>query len=446
MMMYSRGESHQRATMRSAHPLFAALAITTVLLGCCATSSMAFSTPRPQSLTQRSSSSSPTAILKKNNCGQNARQQQSRSNHNNSILWNAASGSGEASISVNAANANAVGINGNTSSSPSSTSTTKKSSNFLHILWRFTRPHTIIGSAIAIPSIFLLASPTYADFFTGGAMKSLAYAAFPSLLMNLYITGLNQITDVEIDKINKPNLPMATGELNYPTAIFVVVLSLAISLAMSLVHPTLSTMGLQVALWGSFLLGTMYSLPPIRMKRHPFLAAFCIVAVRGTIINAGFYSHALSSAFGGAAATSGVLNCLLHDWKCKLSSFFFGVFGIVIALMKDVPDAHGDRIFNIRSFTVRMGQKRIFHAMKNVLMGLFGVFGAGLLRWATMSDVGSVEFLRRGLVGLACWTAGWTVNKEAKGVDPEDSGEVYNYYMYLWKLFYMSYLALPFVK
>ena len=70
------------------------------------------------------------------------------------------------------------------------------------VLWRFTRPHTIIGSAIAIPSIFLLAAPTYKSFFTVRSFASLMYAAIPALFMNLYITGLNQITDVEIDKIN----------------------------------------------------------------------------------------------------------------------------------------------------------------------------------------------------------------------------------------------------
>ena len=32
---------------------------------------------------------------------------------------------------------------------------------------------------------------------------SLIESAIPALLMNIYITGLNQVTDVEIDKINK---------------------------------------------------------------------------------------------------------------------------------------------------------------------------------------------------------------------------------------------------
>lgn len=238
---------------------------------------------------------------------------------------------------------------------------------------------------------------------------------------------------------------MAKGDLKYSTACIVVLISLAISLAMSVMHPIFSSSGLQVALWGSFVLGTLYSLPPFRMKKHPLLAAFCIVAVRGTIINAGFYSHAVSTAFGSIPQISGVLSCLMNDYKCALSSAFFGVFGIVIALMKDVPDAHGDRIFNIRSFTVRLGQKRIFGTMKTLLTLLFGVFGGAMLRWTTLAPVMTVA-VRRGLVGLACLSAGWSVNNAAKGVNAEDSGEVYNYYMYLWKLFYLSYLVLPFAK
>lgn len=89
----------------------------------------------------------------------------------------------------------------NTSTSDTPQINTEKTP-FPLVLWRFTRPHTIIGSAIAIPSIFLLAAPTYASFFTQRCFMSLLYAAIPSLFMNLYITGLNQITDVEIDKIN----------------------------------------------------------------------------------------------------------------------------------------------------------------------------------------------------------------------------------------------------
>ena len=81
-----------------------------------------------------------------------------------------------------------------------------RSTSFPAVLWRFTRPHTLIGSATAVPSLFLLASPTYRSFFSWRTFAVLMHTTISALLMNVYITGLNQITDVEIDKINVSNL------------------------------------------------------------------------------------------------------------------------------------------------------------------------------------------------------------------------------------------------
>lgn len=223
------------------------------------------------------------------------------------------------------------------------------------VLWRFTRPHTIIGSALAIPALHVLAAPSYASAFTVRSLTSMVFAMIPALLMNLYITGLNQVTDVEIDKINKPNLPIAAGDLSLRAGVITVVISLILSLLMGASHPVLGSQGLNVALWYSGILGTLYSLEPFRLKRFPFLAAFCIVAVRGAVINAGFFAHAKAAAFGQATS---VLDCLIGDRRCLLSSLYFAIFGVVIALMKDVPDVKGDALSNVRTFSVRLGQKR----------------------------------------------------------------------------------------
>jgi homogentisate phytyltransferase/homogentisate geranylgeranyltransferase len=155
----------------------------------------------------------------------------------------------------------------------------------------------------------------------------------PSLLMNLYITGLNQITDVEIDKVKKPYLPIASGDLSPQNATIIVTIALILSLAMGLSHPGLGSRGLNVALWGSMVLGTMYSLPPFRLKRFPLLAAVCIVAVRGTIINAGFFAHAKAAAFAGTGVATTVIGCMT-DARCLFSCLFFAVFGIVTGTSK----------------------------------------------------------------------------------------------------------------
>jgi len=318
------------------------------------------------------------------------------------------------------------------------------------VLWRFTRPHTLIGSALAIPALHMFAAPTLKAALSVQCLVSMLYSMFPALLMNLYITGLNQVTDVEIDKINKPYLPIAAGILSKRTAVAVCLVALAASLACGVAHPVLGTRGLNVALWGSGILGTLYSLPPFRLKRFPFLAAFCIVAVRGTIINASFFAHAKAAVFGDPAAT--VLGCILTDPRCLWSSLFFGVFGLVIAIMKDVPDVLGDKISDIRTFSVRVGPQRIFHAARRILTGLFAFTGLSMVRMAVVaakagSSTTTAPLVASRLVTAACAVAaGLSVRQQSAAVDPENPGQVYQYYMHLWKIFYLCYLLLPLAR
>lgn len=273
----------------------------------------------------------------------------------------------------------------------------------------------------------------------------MVYAMIPALLMNLYITGLNQVTDVEIDKINKPDLPIAAGDLSLRDGIVTVVVSLIVSLGLGLAHPVLGSEGLNVALWFSAILGTLYSLPPIRLKRFPFLAAFCIVAVRGAVINAGFFAHAKVAAFGYMGTS--VWQCLTTDPRCWLSSLYFAVFGVVIALMKDVPDVKGDDLSNVRTFSVRLGPTRVYRWMQRLLTSLFWGVGLAFFRGAAVGTTSDV-WVRggRAVVGLCSMLAGLSVQREAVPVDPENPKEVYQFYMHLWKLFYLSYLVLPLAR
>lgn len=328
-----------------------------------------------------------------------------------------------------------------------------KPPSFLSVLWRFTRPHTIIGSALAIPSLHILAAKTYGAAFSVQSLTSMVYAMIPALLMNLYITGLNQVTDVDIDKINKPTLPIASGDLSMKNGIITILLALFGSLIMGFAHPVFGTEGLNVALWMSGILGTLYSLEPFRLKRFPFLAAICIVSVRGAVINAGFFAHAKAAALG---VNGSVWKSLTTDPSCMLSSLYFAIFGIVIALTKDVPDVRGDEIANVRTFSVRLGQKAVFSGMHRLLTSLFIVVGGAFIRGAYMATTTAattsasssltVVRLGRALVALSAFLAGWSVQREAAPVDPTNPKEVYEFYMHLWKLFYLSYFVLPFAR
>lgn len=171
-----------------------------------------------------------------------------------------------------------------TSSTTSSNSVTR----LLSTYWQFTRPHTMIGSFISILSLYMYAYP-FSLWFSPIMFQNIGLASIPSLFMNIYITGLNQIFDVNIDRINKPYLPLASGALSFNQGIGIVILSLLLSSITSIS----AAWPIKLTLFSSFVLGTIYSIPGFRLKRFPILAALCIIVVRGSIVNLGFYFNAL---------------------------------------------------------------------------------------------------------------------------------------------------------
>lgn len=99
---------------------------------------------------------------------------------------------------------------------------------WLHAFWKFTRPHTMAGTAISVLSISLLAmqSPQAVKLqavdmsvAAGAALQALSAA----LLANIAVVGLNQLTDIEIDKVGEVEVeqcldrasitPAATGSM-----------------------------------------------------------------------------------------------------------------------------------------------------------------------------------------------------------------------------------------
>lgn len=112
-----------------------------------------------------------------------------------------------------------------------------------------------------------------------GAALGFVQALVAALLMNICIVGINQLYDVEIDKVNKPYLPLASGEISIKAGTWIVGITGAVSLAIGLASGSMPLVG---TLGVSLLLGIAYStdLPFLRWKRFPVVAAGCILAVR----------------------------------------------------------------------------------------------------------------------------------------------------------------------
>ena len=88
----------------------------------------------------------------------------------------------------------------------------------LRALYKFTRPHTIRGTILASFAGTIRAlvdTPGAIANANWGYMLPRAFLGmFALLLGNAFIVGINQIYDEDIDKLNKPFLPVANGEMS----------------------------------------------------------------------------------------------------------------------------------------------------------------------------------------------------------------------------------------
>ncbi|KAJ8750650.1 hypothetical protein K2173_015831 [Erythroxylum novogranatense] len=297
----------------------------------------------------------------------------------------------------------------------------------LHAFYRFSRPHTVIGTALSIFSVSLLAVEKFTDFspvFFTGLLEALTAA----LMMNIYIVGLNQLTDIEIDKVNKPYLPLASGEYSMGTGVVIIISFAIMSFWLGWI---VRSWPLLWALFISFVLGTAYSmnLPLLRWKRFAVVAAMCILAVRAVIVQLAFFLHMQSHVYGRPATFSKPL---------IFATAFMSFFSVVIALFKDIPDMEGDKIFGIQTFTVSLGQKRVFWTCIALLEVAYGV---AVLVGLTSSYNWSkwITVLGHVLLGSTLWN-------HAKSVDLKKKAAITSCYMFIWKLFYAEYLLVPFVR
>lgn len=130
--------------------------------------------------------------------------------------WNSAGRSTRLCVQASGAGAGALqpgagSWEGGNGSSTSGTSSSGGVATFVQAFWKFLRPHTIRGTILgsgAVTARALLENPALIDW---GLLPKALLGVVALLCGNGYIVGINQIYDVDIDKVNKPFLPIAAG-------------------------------------------------------------------------------------------------------------------------------------------------------------------------------------------------------------------------------------------
>jgi homogentisate phytyltransferase/homogentisate geranylgeranyltransferase len=287
----------------------------------------------------------------------------------------------------------------------------------LTVLWRFSRPHTLLGTFISATGLYVIA----VSELPGSGLDQLLWVMLAGAGVNLAIVGVNQITDVEIDRINKPHLPIAAGDLSIEAAWRIVLVAAAIPVVLALTQGWLEI----AAVVSALAVGAAYSLPPVRLKRYPVVAAFCISGVRALAVNLGMYGH-FALAFGGELEIPAAV------WALTI---FVLPFSFAIAVLKDVPDREGDRAFRIATFTVRLGPQRAARLGLGALVAAYVgmiVLGPLLVDDADGAVLAAGHALALGL--LLVW---------ARRADPTNPAAFAGFYMRVWGLFFAEYALVP---
>jgi homogentisate phytyltransferase/homogentisate geranylgeranyltransferase len=289
----------------------------------------------------------------------------------------------------------------------------------LRALYEFGRPHTLAGTTFQALGMFTIVIA--GERLAPAALVALLLAWAGSLAANLYVVGLNQLYDLEIDRVNKPYLPLASGDLS-PRGGQGIVLSaglVALLIGSWAGRYLLGTLALVM------FIGTLYSVSPIRLKLRAGWAAVSIALARGVIANAGLYLY-----FERALAPPYPLSRAALAWGLG----FFFLFGVVIALYKDIPDWAGDQKYRVYTFAVVLGRERVFRLGRWLLTGIY----------LLTASLGLLLLPGPGGLALALFHAGACALFWMRGrtTDPGQPGAMARLYRLLWVLFYAEYVFL----
>ncbi len=287
----------------------------------------------------------------------------------------------------------------------------------LRTLYDFARPHTVIATSVQVVTMFIIVTgwqPVTLDRI-GLVLATLVVC----LSLNLYVVGVNQLTDVAIDQINKPWLPVAAGRLSVAGGRWIV----ATALIVALIGAALLSAALWLTVAVIALIGSLYSLPPLRLKRHPLPAALSIASARGVIANTGLAFH-----YQHWLATELPLTTL------ALAGFFFFGFALVIALYKDLPDDRGDRLHQIETLTTRLGPQRVLQLGRLMLTACYLIpIGVGI--WSLPAFAAGFLALSHAVMIALFWLI-------SLRVDLSKQQSITSFYMFLWGIFYTEFALL----
>jgi 4-hydroxybenzoate polyprenyltransferase len=205
------------------------------------------------------------------------------------------------------------------------------------------RPFTLVAPALGFLSGALTAvGAAPPEVWSVWLLVPPVLGAAMAALLNAGNNALNQIYDLDIDRVNKPTRPLPSGRLTIAqTWLFTdITYALALSLAW-LVQPH----GRHECFWlvaVAVVCTYIYSVPPLRTKRLGIWANITIAIPRGMLLKVAGWSS--------VKTISGV-----EPWYIGA---IFGLFLLGATTTKDFADMEGDRRGDCRTLPIQYGVRR----------------------------------------------------------------------------------------
>ena len=168
-------------------------------------------------------------------------------------------------------------------------------------------------------------------------------------VLNAGNNALNQIYDLEIDRVNKPKRPLTSGRLTIAQAwafsVVTYVLALVLAWLVAPHAPALSSPKGHECFWLvviAVVCTLLYSVPPFRTKRLGIWANVTIAIPRGVLLKVAGWSS-VKAIFG------------VEPWYIGA---IFGLFLLGATTTKDFADMEGDRRGGCRTLPIQYGVHR----------------------------------------------------------------------------------------
>jgi chlorophyll/bacteriochlorophyll a synthase len=205
------------------------------------------------------------------------------------------------------------------------------------------RPFTLVAPALGFMSGALTAvGAAPRETWSAWVLVAPVIGSAMAALLNAGNNALNQIYDLDIDRVNKPKRPLPSGRLTinqawaFTAATYMMALVLAWLVAPNGRHECFWLVA--VAVVCTFL----YSIPPPRTKRLGIWANVTIAIPRGTLLKVAGWSSVKTIA--------GV-----EPWYIGA---IFGLFLLGATTTKDFADMEGDRRGGCRTLPIQYGVRR----------------------------------------------------------------------------------------